>query len=59
MKQYTIVSITSNFKKWLVQYVNKISRKCSADNEKIYYRLQIALRRLVVAAYMLRSKRKG
>ena len=54
MKQYTIVwmfeiycakrfnvSTMSNFKKWLIQYVNKINRRCSGDNEKIYYWLHL------------------
>ena len=35
-KRFDVVSTMSNFKKWLIQYVNKINRKCSsADNEKI------------------------
>ena len=37
------------FKKWLIHYINKINRKCSTTNEKIYYWLQVAL---VYAWYM-------
>ena len=43
VKRSDVVSTMSNFKKWLIQYVNKINRRCSAHNEKIYYWLQIAL----------------
>ena len=37
VRRFDVVSTMSNFKKWLIQYVNKINRKCSADNERIYY----------------------
>ena len=43
VKRFHVVSTMSNFKKRLIQYANKINRKCSTDKKKIYYRLQIAL----------------
>ena len=43
VKRFDVVSTISNFKKWLIQEVNKINRKCSADDERIYYWLQVAL----------------
>ena len=43
VKRFDVVSTMSNFKKRLIQHVNKIKRKCSVDNEKIYRWLQVAL----------------
>ena len=36
VKCFDVVSTMSNFKKRLIQYVSKVNKKYSADNEKIY-----------------------